>query len=160
MIHQFQNEFRFLSSFYPVPHGVLLDGVLYPSVEHAYQAAKLRPEKRLKHIDRSAAPGQVKRASRTNDFKVDVRDDWDEIKLEVMKDLVRQKFVPGSDLAEKLLATGDQPIVEGNNWGDSFWGVSLKTGEGQNHLGKILMERRSDLRSIMEANNTDKTNSE
>jgi hypothetical protein len=63
-----------------------------------------------------------------------------------MEDLVRQKFTRHPDLKEKLLATGNRPLYEGNTWRDHFWGVSSKTLKGQNHLGKILMRVREDLR--------------
>jgi len=74
--------------------------------------------------------------------KVTMREDWDQVKIPIMEDLLSQKF---SDpvLAKKLVETGDSQLVEGNWWGDVFWGVCR--GEGQNNLGKILMKIRERL---------------
>ena len=58
---------------------------------------------------------------------------------------LRDKFKPGSELAGKLLNTGDAELVEGNHWGDRYWGVC--DGEGQNKLGKLLMQVRGELRA-------------
>jgi predicted NAD-dependent protein-ADP-ribosyltransferase YbiA (DUF1768 family) len=66
------------------------------------------------------------------------------VKVDVMRDLIAQKFAVGSELADRLLATGDQELVEGNTWGDTFWGVC--DGVGENWLGRLLMERRAALR--------------
>ena len=64
-----------------------------------------------------------------------------------MKDIVREKFKQNDDLMRMLLIdTGNEELVEGNYWGDSFWGVDLKTNEGENHLGIILMELRDEFR--------------
>lgn len=63
-----------------------------------------------------------------------------------MKDLIWQKFSFNNELSMKLLATGDQPIIEGNTWGDTFWGVCK--GVGYNNLGKLIMERRAELRNM------------
>lgn len=135
-IESFQGEHRWLSNFWPVT--VLYEGHLYPSVENAYQAAKLPPSQRGQF--RSCTAGQAKRLGRQGQ----IRSDWEQSKLRVMEQLIAQKFVAGSDLAEKLLATGDAEIIEGNTWGDTFWGVCR--GKGENNLGKLLMARRGDLR--------------
>lgn len=135
----FNKEYRFLSNFYPAL--VTLDGLEYPSTEHAYQAAKtLNPAER-EAIRLSAKPGDAKRLGK----KVTMREDWDIIKINVMKDLVRQKFTNHQDLKENLLATGDSYLEEGNSWHDVFWGVC--NGKGENWLGKILMEVREELRN-------------
>jgi hypothetical protein len=62
-----------------------------------------------------------------------------------MESLVKEKFTRDTELGAKLVATGDEELVEGNYWGDTFWGVCR--GVGQNHLGKILMKVREELRS-------------
>jgi ribA/ribD-fused uncharacterized protein len=72
-----------------------------------------------------------------------MRDDWNDIKIDVMRDLLQEKF-SDDDLRELLLATGDAELIEGNTWNDYFWGVCL--GEGQNWLGKLLMEVRKELK--------------
>ncbi len=136
MIDSFQGEHRWLSNFWPV--NVLMDGHLYPSVENAYQAAKMHPSRRAPF--RTCTPGQAKRMGRQGD----VRADWEQVKVLTMRSLIEQKFSPGSPLAGKLLATGHAQIVEGNTWGDTFWGVCR--GKGENTLGKLLMGQREKLR--------------
>lgn len=132
-IGSFQGPFRFLSNFAPSP--VRMRGLTYPTVEHAYQAAKtLDPEMR-ERIRACATPGQAKRLGRN----VALRDGWEEIKLDVMAACLRAKFAH-APLREMLLATGDAELVEGNTWGDRFWGVCR--GEGANHLGRLLMAER------------------
>ena len=133
-ITSFHGEHRFLSNFWPAP--VVLDGVTYPTVEHAYVAAKTTDLERRAEIAQVERPGEVKRIGR----KLKLRDDWEAVKLSVMADLVRQKFAH-PELRRMLLDTGDANLVEGNTWGDTFWGVCR--GQGKNHLGRILMEVRA-----------------
>ena len=76
--------------------------------------------------------------------RVRLRSDWEQVKYDVMLDVVRAKFNQHPDLAQKLLATGDEELVEGNDWGDTYWGVC--NGRGKNMLGKILMRVRAELR--------------
>jgi N-glycosidase YbiA len=136
-IDKFDGGYRFLSNFYM--HPVKLDGVIYPSSEHGYQAAKTLDPAQREIIRTCSTPGQAKRAGK----KVSLRPDWESVKLQVMEDLVRQKFnSPG--LKELLLSTNNDELVEGNAWGDTYWGVC--NGRGQNHLGKILMKVRQELR--------------
>lgn len=78
--------------------------------------------------------------------KVDLRTDWDLVKLDVMRRVVRAKFEQHPNLAQYLLDTGDAELIEGNTWHDVYWGVDLKTDEGENHLGKILMALRQEFR--------------
>ena len=82
--------------------------------------------------------------------KVKLREDWEDIKLEVMHNVVFNKFVnkSTSNLGYKLIYTGDAELIEGNNWKDKYWGVY--NGIGENHLGKILMKVRSELIEITE----------
>lgn len=137
MIKEFQGQYRFLSNFWYA--NVVFDGLVYPSVEHAYVAAKtLDVNQRSKFTDPAIKPGQVKQMGR----RLKLRDDWEQVKLRIMEDLMRQKFSI-SPLKEMLLMTGNQELIEGNRWGDTFWGVC--NGKGQNHLGKILMKVRSEL---------------
>lgn len=134
-IREFSGEYHFLSNFHPV--SVEYEGVTYPSVEHAYQAAKSLDLEERDIIRSSGSAGMAKRLGR----HVKVRDDWDDIKLEIMSELVYQKFYGDPDLANKLLGTRDKVLVEGNWWGDRFWGVC--NGVGYNHLGRILMAVRN-----------------
>jgi len=85
-------------------------------------------------------PSEAKRLGR----RVRLRSDWEQVKYDVMLDVVRAKFNQHPDLAQKLLATGDEELVEGNDWGDTYWGVC--NGRGKNMLGKILMRVRAELR--------------
>ena len=135
MIKSFRGEYRFLSNFFPVE--VVLDGVTYPSVEHAYQAAKtLDLEKRKEFLGGSA--GFAKRLGQ----RLELRPDWNDVKLSVMTRLNEQKYMR-PDLREKLCDTYPQDLVEGNTWGDTFWGVC--DDKGSNHLGQILMTIRMQL---------------
>jgi N-glycosidase YbiA len=139
MIKQFQGKYRFLSNFYPST--VHLEGYTYPTVEHAYQAAKtLNPDHR-EAIRLAPTPSKAKYLGRS----VTLRGDWDLLRIIYMQTLLEQKFALGTELAGMLLATEDDELVEGNTWGDTFWGVCR--GIGENNLGKLLMVIRSDLRS-------------
>ena len=136
-IGSFTGKYRFLSNFYPIP-SVKLDGIDYPTVEHAYQAAKsLNPSAR-EFVRNSFSPGEAKRRGRT----IQKRPDWNTVKLGIMEDLVRQKFSV-EPLKSMLLDTGESELEEGNSWGDAFWGVCR--GVGHNHLGKILMKIRQEM---------------
>lgn len=139
-ITSFSGPFRFLSNFHPSE--VTLDGDRYPSVEHAYQAAKSFGSAHRALIRNGCNSAQAKRLGRT----VVLRSDWEEVKVGVMLDLLRQKFAPGTALGQQLDATGDRELVEGNWWGDTFWGVCR--GVGQNQLGKLLMQVRAEGRLL------------
>ena len=77
--------------------------------------------------------------------KVTLRPDWEEIKLEAMREVVHVKFL-APDLRRYLLNTGDATLIEGNYWNDTFWGMCR--GIGENHLGRILMAEREAIRKI------------
>jgi hypothetical protein len=135
-IQRFNGKYSFLSNFYPAP--VMLDYVWYSTVEHAYQAAKslLVPERN--NIKLCRTPGEAKKIGR----QVSLRSDWEQVKENVMLDLLRQKFTP-MDLRELLINTGSSVLVEGNSWGDTYWGQC--SGVGQNKLGVLLMQVRSEI---------------
>ena len=130
---------RFLSNFYF--SSVIYGGAIYPSVEHAFQAAKTLSKRDRERIRRAPSPGVAKKMG----GKVRKRKGWDNMKLEVMEELVEQKF-SREPFKSRLLATGNAILQEGNWWGDTFWGVDQKTGKGENNLGKILMRVRDKLR--------------
>lgn len=136
-IEEFTKEFRFLSNFWIAP--VELEGKIYMSVEHAYQAAKTTNPAEREMIRRASEPAMARTYGRKS---VKLRPDWEKVKMTVMEDLLRQKFAH-PDLRACLLATGDVKLIEGNWWGDTFWGVCK--GLGQNHLGKLLMKIRQEL---------------
>ena len=132
-IDSFRNEHVYLSNFYSCP--VQYDGLTYQNTEAAFQAAKcVDQNEREKFID--LTPGRAKRLGR----KVALREDWNKVRIDVMKEVLICKFSQNHELKEKLIATGNEELIEGNNWNDRFWGVCR--GVGQNHLGKLLMEIR------------------
>ncbi len=120
---------------------IVYEGATYASTEHAFQVAKTLNQDQRVTIRRAASPGKAKALGR----KVTLREDWESVKVSVMKELLDQKFALGRDEARMLLETGDALLIEGNTWGDRFWGVS--GGVGQNHLGQLLMRRREALAS-------------
>lgn len=134
-IERFFGQWRFLSNFYPVD--VEYEGVKYSSVEAAYQAAKSLSPITRERIRKASSPGSAKSIGR----RIKLRPDWEQIKMDVMRGLLEQKFSYAS-LRSMLLSTGDAELIEGNDWGDRFWGVYLE--EGENHLGKLLMALRAD----------------
>lgn len=137
-IDSFSGPYRFLSNFYPAP--VYLDGIEYPTVEHAYQAAKTTNLGVRWKILETLEPKDVRRIGRR---LPDLREDWDTVRISVMEGLLRQKFASGSTLGNLLIGTRTANLVEGNWWGDRFWGVC--EGSGENNLGKLLMKIRADL---------------
>lgn len=82
--------------------------------------------------------------------RVKLRPDWEQVKTAVMEEVVRAKFTQNPDLAALLLSTGDAELIEGNTWGDTCWGVDLRTGRGENRLGRILMKVRAELAAAQE----------
>lgn len=136
MIDRFQGEYRWLSNFWPVD--ILFEGQMYPSVEHAYQAAKTLDLDERRRIALLKRPGDAKRAGRY----LTLRADWTEAKLKVMEELLRCKFA-NEALRKKLRATAGMLIMEGNTWGDTYWGTY--DGKGDNHLGKLLMKVRTEI---------------
>ncbi len=139
-IKGFSGEFRFLSNFHEA--AVTFDGHTYPTAEHAFQAAKTMDLEERRKIRQELTPGRAKRLGR----KVAIRPDWEEVKFNVMLELVRQKFWRHPDLAERLVATGNARLEETNSWNDTIWGVC--NGVGENRLGEILMQVRGELRQL------------
>lgn len=137
VIDNFIGPYFFLSNFYASP--ILYQNVLYPTVEHVYQAMKTKDKKRRYEISLLKTPGEAKKAGRS----VELRKDWEDVKNKVMLRFVRSKFEIES-LRIKLLETGDSKLIEGNWWGDTYWGICK--GVGKNTLGKILMKVREELR--------------
>ena len=136
-VQGFNGPYRFLSNFWSCE--VHMDEKAYPSVEHAYQAAKTLDEGERDQIRSILNPGTAKRRGQ----RVTMRKDWDRIKRRVMFKLVKDKFTRSESLGIKLLKTGNDLLVEDNTWGDTYWGMC--NGKGKNHLGKILMRVRQQL---------------
>jgi len=144
-ITRFIGDHLFLSNFYFVE--IEYKGDKYPSLEHAYQAAKFKSRRRREEIRRLSYPGQTKQYARK--YKDEWREDWFEVNLEIMESLLRQKFGKAhiTCLWRRLVNTGDVKLIEGNTWGDGFWGMIRSDGKlrGKNHLGKLLMKIRDEL---------------
>ncbi len=137
MIDSFTGKYAFLSNFYHCR--VTYSQISYRTAEHAYQTSKTLIHSERKRIRQCATPSLAKKFGRRTTLRIN----WDTIKLIVMRDIVKSKFGQNEELKRKLLATGDEQLVEGNWWNDTFWGVCQ--GEGENHLGRILMQTRKEL---------------
>jgi len=136
VIDSFRDEFAFLSNFYESV--IYVDGQKYQSVEHAYQASKTLDPFSKKLIREAKTPSQAKKLGKS----VKLRPDWESVKIDLMKSFIVKKF-ENPFLRPLLLETGDAELVEGNTWGDKFWGVCK--GEGHNWLGKLLMQVRLEI---------------
>jgi ribA/ribD-fused uncharacterized protein len=142
MIVEFDGDYAFLSNFYPSP--ISHDGITYPTNEHFFQAMKTLDIDTRKAIAAAPTPGAAKRMGR----HVPLRPDWEKIKVDVMRLGLILKFTD-AELAEKLVATGDEELVEGNWWHDNTWGnchcTECSRKGGRNLLGMLLMEVRKEL---------------
>lgn len=135
------NPYDFLSNFYPSP--IKLAGKWYATGEHAFAAYKAATPEDHERICWAKTPGGAKGLGR----RVQLRPNWEEIKYDVMRQVLRVKFEEGSALADRLLATGNALLIEGTNWHDMVWGVDRATMHGRNWLGHLLMARRAELAS-------------
>jgi ribA/ribD-fused uncharacterized protein len=145
-IVSFSGDYQFLSNFYP--RGFWWDHPLFDSkfaltAEHHFQAAKAATRADWERVHQARYAFIAKRLGRA----IKKRDDWDEIRVAVMRSILQAKFADPI-LRAKLLATGEAELIEGNTWSDTFWGM-VYTGPlgwvGDNHLGKLLMEIRKDI---------------
>lgn len=143
-ITKFRNDYFFLSNFYPCR--LRVDGVLYITAEHLYQASKTKRKIEKIHIANADTPEEAKKLGR----KVKQIDNFDFVKLDIMSTIIRLKFYGNDNLREMLLQTGDEQLIEGNYWGDVYWGCVLRDGVwvGENNLGKILMSTRNEFRLL------------
>lgn len=144
-ITDFRGPYLFLSNF--SLSRIVIDGVLYPMVEHAFQAMKTFDRERRRQIAESTNPSRAKFLGRS----VDLRQDWESVKFEVMLWLLRRKFA-NAHLAGQLLATGDAPLIEDTTERrrpDLIWGACRAGDEwfGQNHLGRLLEQVRTEIRT-------------
>lgn len=139
MIDSFTGDHRFLSNFYPC--SIKFDGNWYESVEHSYQAAKTLDKSDRAKFRKGIKAFEAKRLGK----KVKLRSDWEKVKFKIMEELIQFKFSTDNDLKKRLLETGQEELIEGNDWGDTIWGKC--NGKGQNHLGKILMKVRNGFQS-------------
>ena len=137
VIDSFRGEWEFLSNYSPSP--IVYEDLPWATVEHAYQAAKVVDPELHEQIRLAPTPEEAKILGRAHCD----RQDWDEVKLRVMYDLTVLKY-SDPELRTRLLATEDAVLIEGNDWGDRYWGQC--DGIGENHMGKILMRVRDDSR--------------
>ena len=135
VINSFDGEYDFLSNFYECP--ILWKGNLYRNSESIYQSYKTLDNVPFDFTKTTGS--QSKKISK----KLNVRPDWNKIKFDLMYEICQEKFNQNTDIAQKLMNTGDAILIEGNYWGDTYWGKC--NGVGQNNLGKILMKIREEL---------------
>lgn len=139
-ITTFRENYYFLSNFYYAP--IIYQGRQYANNESAFQAQKtICAKERLKFcMPYLTDPTRAKAMGK----KLALRTDWERVRMQYMYEICMSKFLQHSDLRAALLATGNSPLIEGNTWGDRFWG--MVDGFGENHLGLILMDIRGKLR--------------
>lgn len=123
-----------------------MDGAMWPTVEHYYQAHKFLPHDPgwAEEIRRASGPGTAKKLGRSTEHEM--REDWDEVKDVVMMDALRAKFGTDAECLRILLDTDGEDLVEHTPWGDAYWGDN-GDGTGENRLGRLLMELRDELLS-------------
>ncbi len=142
-IDKFFGDHRWLSNFHLCE--IEFEGLVYPSTEHAYQAAKTDNNELRQLVRDLPTPAKARKAGQL----LPLVENWHTTrKFEVMEEITRTKFTKHPDLKQKLLETKDLELTEGNTWHDNCWGVcSCKTcqNNGENHLGKILMKVRTEL---------------
>ena len=137
MIKEFRGEYQFLSNYYDSE--IEINGIKFLNAEAAFQSFKdIKRQSEFSDLP----PNPAKRKGNN----VRLRSDWEEIKDDIMYLVVKSKFEQNIDLKNKLIATGDEYLEEGNTWNDTYWGVCK--GRGKNMLGKILMRVRSELSNI------------
>lgn len=141
MIEIFRGEYNWLSNFHRFEKPMVYGSLVFPTNEHFYVAMKT-----TSFTERQAVSNHPTKGLKSFGRKLTIRDEWDEIKLDVMLYGLRYKFSKNNPtLRQKLINTRDQYIQEGNYWGDTFWGVCLKTGVGENNLGRLLMQVREEI---------------
>lgn len=144
VISNFRGKYYFLSNFYSAP--IFYDGLSFLNNEAAFQSCKCANGMKRKDFC-MLPPNEAKALGR----KVGLRYDWEQVKDGIMLKVVRAKFKQNPDLANRLLATGKARLIEGNDWGDNYWGISPYSNDNpempwNNHLGKILMMVREELK--------------
>lgn len=138
-ILEFKGPYRFLSNFFVA--SFVWDNIIWPTSEHAYQAAKSLDRPTRLAFAKLPTPNAAKQAGKT----VKLRPDWEEVKVSVMRDIVRAKFTQNPALKQLLLVTDNAVLEEGNTWKDRTWGICPPgSGIGLNYLGKLLMELRTE----------------
>lgn len=137
-VERFKDQYSWLSNMHEFD-GFVYGNLHFTSTESFYQAMK------------TMNPTDRKRISQMNGYnakregkKIQLRDDWEEVKDDVMLFALRLKF-KNAKLRKKLLDTGDSLLIEGNFHGDHYWGVCK--GLGLNKLGLFIMQVREEIRA-------------
>ena len=138
----FRGEYAFLSNFHPSP--LDYESVTFKTVEAAFQAAKTFDLSLRREIAALATPTAAKRLGR----EIPIRPDWESVKIDVMEEILFLKFTQNAVLGEKLLATGNVHLEEGNTNSDATWGTV--NGIGTNYLGFALMRVRDRIRGVID----------
>lgn len=141
-IEEFRGEYFFLSNFYTG------EKFSYQGLEFSNGESAFHSQKNIKNSKayQSLSPSEAKRRGR----KENLREDWEEVKDQIMFDIQLAKFSQSKELKEKLLATDNKTLVEGNWWHDNYWGscqCSRCQNKGKNKLGEILMKVREQLKN-------------
>ena len=136
VINRFVGNYSFLNNFHPST--IYVDGISYPTIEHAYQCHKTLDQSSRDIIRNAKDPMSAKKLGRS----LMLREDWDLVKVDLMRKFIRLKF-ENPILREMLVSTGDAELIQDNLWNDRFWGVCK--GVGENWLGKILVEVRNEI---------------
>ncbi len=142
-IGKFRGNYACFSNMYECE--IMFENMKFRTLEHAFVAAKTTVLSERRQVQQIEEPGDTKRFGRT----LTLRSDWEDIKLDIMLDLLRQKFRKPF-FKEKLLATGDAQIEEGNTWHDRFWGIchcDIHRGVGSNWLGQLIVKVRDEIRA-------------
>ena len=140
MIDSFHGKYYFLSNFFDWSF-TDKEGYFWPTSEHYFAAHKSKSQQGKDWIRQANNPATAKKRGRG----IPIREDWEEIKFDVMWDALNYKFGTENDnLKKMLLDTLPHELIEGNYWGDTCWGVC--NGVGENHLGKMLMRLRDELK--------------
>jgi len=142
-IRGFTGLYEPFSNFWYVP--IIRWGITFSTVEHAYHAGKNKNREYRLRVAAIPTPGKAKRIGQM----VELREDWEEYKLDFMYTLVRQKFTKYNDLAALLHSTGNKILIETNTWHDCYWGECIcsrcSSKMSKNALGIILMKVRQEI---------------
>jgi len=135
IVNSFRGDFEYLSNF--SNYGFVdKNGRRWKTVEHFYQSMKTNDEKEMLQVQNAKTPTLAKSLGK----KVTLRKEWDNVKVDTMREALRLKFDQNDEIRQRLRGTAGYVLIEGNNWGDTFWGEV--NGKGLNILGKLLMELR------------------
>jgi len=154
-ITSFKNEYAFLSNFYVKTFSFC--DIMWPSVEHAFQAAKTADFLMQEHIQTANTPKEAKRRGRN----IKLRDDWEQVKNQIMANILHAKF-RDPDLRNRLIRTNPKELIEGNYWHDNYWGICTcykchLQKRKLNVLGRLLMKERNFLMGISKSASGNKT---